>query len=256
MTLFDALVDDAGLFPPTSLHMSDALARHRADLAGHNPLLTHRFLCPTSRLDELRRHDPGPIRLGLIVDTPVLPPLDRLTIDLVEACLAPGETIGALAARLRPPAPLFVEVPPAEIARVVKTARRHGLKVRCGGLTADAFPTPHELGEFVRLCVENGIRFKATAGLHHAVRHPDPTLGVYRHGFLNLVLATCAAVEGRDPAHLLELGDRAELVRLARAVPEETAGRARSLLVGYGSCNTRAPVEDLQALGLVPVGKG
>ena len=31
MTLYTALVDDAGLFPPTSLHLSEALERHKRD---------------------------------------------------------------------------------------------------------------------------------------------------------------------------------------------------------------------------------
>ncbi|MGH9008457.1 MAG: hypothetical protein ACRDYF_01260, partial [Acidimicrobiia bacterium] len=52
--LLAALVDDAGLFPPESLPMADALARHRADEAAGYPMLSHRFLCPASRIGELR----------------------------------------------------------------------------------------------------------------------------------------------------------------------------------------------------------
>src|SRR5690606_33764972 len=52
--LMTGLVDDAGLFPPTSLAMADALARHRRDQAAGSPVLTHRFLCPASRITELR----------------------------------------------------------------------------------------------------------------------------------------------------------------------------------------------------------
>ncbi|MER7211351.1 hypothetical protein [Streptosporangium sp. NPDC000239] len=242
MTLFDALVDDAGLFPPTALPMARALARHRADLAAGSPVLTHRFLCAASRIGELREHLDHPIRLGLVLDTPDLPPLDGLDVELVEV---PGRVVdlGDLKARL------FVEVTPAQLP--FDPPQGVGLKVRCGGTVATAFPSAQDLGAFISHCVERGIPFKATAGLHNAVRHFDPALGVDRHGFLNLVLAVCAAVDGRDPAAVLGSTDVGELVRLAREVSEDVATRARQLLVSYGSCSTSTPIEDLRALGLI-----
>ncbi|GAA2872699.1 hypothetical protein GCM10010517_33150 [Streptosporangium fragile] len=252
--LFRRLVDDAGLFPPTALPMAEALERHRGDLAGGEPVLTHRFLCPATRLAELREHLTFPIRLGLILDTPDVPPLGDLTVELVETRRAPGETPAAVSARLADRlagARLFVEVPPGEVAALPRDAAGHGLKFRCGGLTADAFPTAGDLGAAIAYCAEHGVPFKATAGLHHAVRHFDPSLGVDRHGFLNLVLAVCAAVAGHDPVPVLTLTDVGELTRLARAVPDGTAARARELLVSYGSCSTSTPVEDLRVLGLI-----
>ncbi|MFJ2030816.1 hypothetical protein [Streptosporangium sp. NPDC087985] len=240
--LFHGLVDDAGLFPPTGLPMAEALRRHRADLAGGSPVLTHRFLCLASRLPELRAHLDFPIRLGLILDTPDVPPLDDLTVELVEVP-------GGRAVALDIPARQFVEVTAAQLPLDVPPGV--GLKIRCGGLTAAAFPTAHELGSFIAYCAGHGIPFKATAGLHNAVRHFHPALGADRHGFLNLVLAVCAAVEGGDPVPVLKTTDVGELVRLAQAVPDGTAERARRLLVSYGSCSTSTPIEDLQALGLI-----
>ncbi|WP_250575014.1 hypothetical protein [Nonomuraea sediminis] len=238
-TLFNALVDDAGLFPPTSLPVDQALERHRHDQERAHPVLTHRFLCPTSRLDALRRSESVPDRIGLIVDTPELPDFSDLPVDFVET----------RSAELRAPAGvrLFLEVPP----RVAGLPEGAGLKVRCGGLTADAFPPVERLGGFIRFCVDNDIPFKATAGLHNAVRHFDPSLGVDRHGFLNLVLGVCEAVERRDPATVLRTTDVGHLVRLAHAVPEDTAKRARQLLVSYGSCSTSTPIEDLTTLGII-----
>lgn len=244
MRLFHALVDDAGLFPPTALPMAEALRRHRADLAEGDPVLTHRFLCPAGRLPELRAHLNGlPIRLGLILDTPDLPPVADLDVELIEVPVGRAVPSGGPAARR------FVEVaagrPPAD------PPPGAGLKIRCGGTVAAAFPSAADLGAFITHCAARGLPFKATAGLHNAVRRLDPALGTYRHGFLNLVLAVCAAVEGRDPVPVLSATDAGELVRLARAVPDDTAGRARELLVSYGSCSTRTPVEDLRALGLI-----
>ncbi|MET8050402.1 hypothetical protein ABZU75_22670 [Streptosporangium sp. NPDC005286] len=253
--LFRGLVDDAGLFPPTGLPMTEALERHRNDLAGNDPVLTHRFLCPAGRLAELRDHLTFPIRLGLIMDTPALPPLDGLAVELVEVRQAPDETPQAVSERLADGLPagarLFVEVPLDGRGPLPRDGSGPGLKFRCGGLTADAFPSAVDLGALIAHCAEYGVPFKATAGLHNAVRHFDSALGVDRHGFLNLVLAVCAAAEGRDPVPVLKLTDVGELVRLARAVPQETATRARKLLVSYGSCSTSTPIEDLTALGLV-----
>lgn|GEM_PF-385570 len=254
-TLFRQLVDDAGLFPPTGLPMAEALERHRNDLAGNDPVLTHRFLCPAGRLGELRDHLTFPIRLGLILDTPDIPPFEDVAVELVEVRQTPGETPGAvwerLAGRLPGGARLFVEVPFGDHGSLPRDGEGPGLKFRCGGLTAGAFPSAADLGALIAHCARHGVPFKATAGLHNAVRHFDPALGVDRHGFLNLVLAVCAAVEDRDPVPVLKLTDVGELTRLAQAVPADTSARARELLVSYGSCDTHTPIEDLVALGLI-----
>ncbi|MGW3346543.1 hypothetical protein ACWDA3_24790 [Nonomuraea rubra] len=251
MNLYTALVDDAGLFPPTSLHMDEALARNQRDLERGDDVLTHRFLCPASRLERLRGKDYRPRRIGLIADTSTLPDWGDLPVDYVEMKLPPDTSVEELAGRLelRAGVRLFAEVPPRKMS--VDVPDGVGLKVRCGGTTADAFPPVEHLGQFIRSCVESGIPFKASAGLHHAVRHFDPSLGVDRHGFLNLLLGVCEAVEGRDPAPVLRTTDVGHLVRMATAVQEDTARRARQLMVSYGSCSTSTPIDDLRTLGLI-----
>lgn len=253
MTLYTALVDDAGLFPPTSLHLSEALERHKRDEERGSRVLTHRFLCPASKLDRLRDEPYRPRRIGVILDTPELPDLTDLPVDMAEAKLPPGRTVEEsareLQRRLPPGVRLFVEVAPAKF--VPDVPEGVGLKVRCGGERAEAFPPVEALGAFIRFCVAGDIPFKATAGLHHAVRHFDPSLGVDRHGFLNLLMAVCEAVENRDPVPVLRTTDVGQLVRMARAVPEEVAKRARQALVSYGSCSTTAPLDDLRTLGLI-----
>ncbi|MEO3874492.1 hypothetical protein ABGB18_37360 [Nonomuraea sp. B12E4] len=251
MNIYTALIDDAGLFPPTSLHMDEALDRNRRDLERGSPVLTHRFLCPASRLDRLRGMSFRPRRIGLIADTTRLPSFDDLPVDFVEARLPPDSSVEGLAGTFDLPANvrLFVEVEPRKLGITVPVGV--GLKVRCGGSNAEAFPAVEHLAGFIRHCVEHDIPFKATAGLHHAVRHFDPSLGVDRHGFLNLVLAVCEAVDGRDPVPVLRSTDVGHLVRLAQAVAADTAKRARRLLVSYGSCSTSTPLEDLHTLGLI-----
>lgn len=68
--LLESLIDDAGLFPPTALDMPAAVQRHRCDQQAGEPMLTHRFLCPASRLEQLQAElvETEHVRLGLITD--------------------------------------------------------------------------------------------------------------------------------------------------------------------------------------------
>jgi hypothetical protein len=116
-------------------------------------------------------------------------------------------------------------------------------KIRCGG---ERVPSVDELAAFVRGCRERALPFKATAGLHHAVRRDGA------HGFLNLLAATAfdeAALEEEDPA-AFTLGESAFTWRDHLAGPGEIA-QARELFVGFGSCSFFEPVDELKALGLL-----
>lgn len=279
--LFEALVDDAGLFPPEQLPMDAALARHRADQHGAHPMLTHRFLCPASRLSELRSVlAPGDlVVLALILDTGLDglgPALDEaasepgLHLELVEVPLpSDGDPAGAarraLPALAEVRAPVYLEPPRgpgwldaievvAGWAEKEDSPDRRGLKVRCGGVRAELFPSPGELASFVCACWEAGVSFKATAGLHHAVRAADERTGFIHHGFLNLLLAAARAAAGAaegDVAGVLAATGASALVAEARSMPAEQARAARSLFVAYGSCSTSEPLADVLALGLL-----
>lgn len=66
------LIDDAGLFPPASLSMEEAVAGHRESLSGENGWLLGRFICPASRLSELHKRLPdedpaAPWRVSVIL---------------------------------------------------------------------------------------------------------------------------------------------------------------------------------------------
>jgi len=289
--LLAALVDDAGLFPPEQLPMAEALARHRADEAAGHPMLTHRFLCPASRLGELRKElasagprdvgggqagsnvqassrRTGPLRLGVIADTGV----DGLAAVQAEVTAEPAvalETVevaapsaGAVTAALDAVAgvetAVFVEGPrdPGWVATLA--ARRgpgglRGAKVRCGGATADMFPSPEELAAFLCACADGAVTFKATAGLHGAVRRRDEATGFVHHGFVNLLAATARAAAkapAADVAGALASTDGRALVAELQGLPERTVVLTRSLFRAYGSCSTSEPREEAAALGL------
>ncbi len=129
-----------------------------------------------------------------------------------------------------------------------------GAKVRCGGARAELFPSPEELATFVCACFEHGVPFKATAGLHGAVRHRDDQTGFVHHGFLNLVLAAARAAAGTpvdQVAEVLASTDGPALADEARAVSGRELAAARLLFRAYGSCSTSEPVEEAAALGLL-----
>ena len=279
MNLLAGLVDDAGLFPPESLAMAEALARPRADEEAGHPMLSHRFLCPAGRLGELRTEwagltrggDEGPLRLGVILDTG----LDGLDVALTEIASDPAlalemleipapsaEAVDATLEALTGFEPAaFLEGPRSPewvkaVGAVNQPGRLRGAKVRCGGARADLFPSPEELAAFVCACFEHGVPFKATAGLHGAGRHTDPETGFVHHGFLNLLLAAVAAAMGAsvdDVATVLATTDGQALAAEARGISGRSLSAARLLFRAYGSCSTSEPLEEAAALGLLGV---
>lgn len=290
--LLRGLVDDAGLFPPTALPMRWALERHREDQRASHPMHTGRFLCPASRWTEFREalEETDRIDVGLIVDTEealaeaAADGDPRVRVAHYEAKV-PGVDIGKTARYLRAVAgaaspkrkglfaradarpsprseagrPVYVELDRGRSGRdsVAELAGAPGLgaKVRCGGTKTEAFPSPDELSAFIAACVEHAVPFKATAGLHHAVLYTDPDTGFRHFGYLNLLLATAAAVAGDGPNRVrgtLVIGDPDELTARIRGIDRGTAARTRELFHSYGSCSTRSPVTDARGLGLLP----
>jgi hypothetical protein len=116
-------------------------------------------------------------------------------------------------------------------------------KLRCGGARV---PSVDEIGVFVRRCRDEGMRFKATAGLHHAL----PTNG--EHGFLNLL---AAGVFGDEEEMLgtrdIEL-DSESFRANGRAASADACRRVRrELFATIGSCSFSEPVGELKALGIL-----
>ncbi|WP_119727020.1 hypothetical protein [Thermomonospora amylolytica] len=274
--LFARIVDDAALFPPARAAMDDALRDHRA--AEGDPLVG-RFLCPASRLAELRRHlvPEDLIDLVVIADTGLegLPEAletarrePRVRLCGLEIAPDPdadqARAAAVMVARLPGGIGCHIEVRQTtgwrETLDRLAAARSRGLplgaKLRTGG-RADAppggeyGPSPGEVAAFLAACAERGLPVKCTAGLHHAVRHVDPGSGLVHHGFLNLVVAACRCVTGRGALEeAVAATDARTLAEEAAGVDETTARAARDLLVAFGSCDIRTPRADLIELGL------
>jgi hypothetical protein len=165
----------------------------------------------------------------------------------------------------------FFEVPvDAELERRVGAIALVGgsAKVRTGGVTPGAFPGPEDLARFIGSCDDAGIAFKATAGLHHAVR------GSYRltyeagspespmYGFLNVCLAGAlvrsgAALEevadalGESSADAFQFREDALTWRQRTIGTTPLAEMRQRLFRSFGSCAIGEPIDELAKLRLL-----
>ena len=125
-----------------------------------------------------------------------------------------------------------------------------------------AYPSPDDVAAFVDAAVRQRVRFKATAGLHHPIRHFNAAAGVKMHGFLNLLFASVFATVGTDEQTLTACIADEDPQRFqfdaaglrwhgASASTAHIEAARREAFAGYGSCSFSEPVEDLQALGLL-----
>ncbi len=138
-----------------------------------------------------------------------------------------------------------------------------GLKIRCGGTEPEAFPSTEHVARALAAARDAGVRFKATAGLHHPLRHYDDEIGTMMHGFLNVFAAAALAhAEGLD-ARALRRVLKEEDARHFQFAPDALAwrGHAASLddvghareafAISFGSCSFEEPMDDLRAMGLL-----
>lgn len=280
--LLEGLVDYAGLFPPAALAMPEAVARYAAYRAGPHRAMLGRFVVPVARLGELAEaaRPEAPWPLAVLADAADAAALDafaaahagRFVPDTVETRAADLPGIWRAAAAFDERFTVFVEIPTAEDpAPLVRELAARGLraKIRTGGVTPEAFPSPSQVLRFLAECARHGVPLKATAGLHHPLRGeypltyaPDSARGTM-YGFLNLFLAAALLYDGADEAELealLEERDPAAIVVEAGAlawrghrVTTDEIARARAAFAGsFGSCSFEEPLQDLGALHLLP----
>lgn len=256
--LLERLIDHAALFPPASLPMDAAIEADRRARACGEAWILDRFICPATRLHELPE-DPPP--LSVVFDGEPSADPSSLPIELVEAR---GATLQRIRDVFGQEPKVFVELAVGdglEPALAGLSNAGAGAKLRCGGLTADAFPSVREVARFACACEEIGLPWKATAGLHHPVRHVDPGTGFHMHGFLNLLAAAAFADEGEEAVAAIvaeedpvafTADDREFGLHGFRADADAVARMRSERLVAYGSCSFSEPVEDLTALGILP----
>jgi hypothetical protein len=296
MEALRGLVDYAGLFPPAQLDLPQATDEYRIARTGSHAWMLGRFIVPLAVLAanaELLRDVPLSViveggsdrsswaeRIAAAVAGVARLHMQGARVELLEVPLprafaeneAATEALRSLRQMLQSnkvaDLTTHVELPRDAgwtrlLERTLPELARLGLhaKVRCGGVTAAAFPSVDELATFLASTCAAGVAFKATAGLHHPIRHRDASTGFMMHGFLNLLAgaalapivdaATLRAVIGEEDAVAFSLSSSGLRWR-DHHVDEETLIRTRrDRFVSYGSCSFDEPVDDLITMGVL-----
>ncbi len=312
--LMSGLVDYAGLFPPAKLPMEKAVAAYAEVLAGEEAWMLGRFVVPVSRLDEFsaaadrhlpRGQDVDLWPLSVLSDDPdrdldlifafndrhsrrqaghavidameIKPPAD-CGVDASRLGAFIESTLDIMAQGVFP----FFELPvqqgegPVDLRGPIAAlaGADAGAKIRTGGVTPEAIPSAKSVAAFLHACHAADVPFKATAGLHHAIRAEHPLAyepgcprGVM-HGYLNVfvsaVVLHALRVDGATTEKiLLESDPRAfvfedhELRWRGVHVDVDRVQLARDeFALSYGSCSFQEPLADLRGLGaLEPAGE-
>lgn len=270
-------MDDAAVFPPGLASWPDAVTAHSAYRHSTWSAAIGPLLVPVDGVDGLLAALDGvpglpvPLEVGL-VSRPgaaaagsarrALEDGGRVRVVAVELPLVPHDDVagtwGALANggvavwwELDPGTDLDPQLDAVAAARPRPGAG--GAKLRTGGSDAAAVASAHLLAGFLTGCAARGLPFKLTAGLHHALRGPDPVTGGVTHGVLNVLHATRAAARGGDARTVAEALERTDAARLAaevRAWTRTDRQQVRAAWASFGCCGVLDPLGELDDLGV------
>jgi hypothetical protein len=251
------LIDYAGLFPPASLPLAEALANFARYAVGDDQWMLGRFIVPIGRLPHITDTmmqpftEANPLHLSLLSgDMAGELPLwqsfcerynGRITTTLLETRLPLTDRItptlknnAQLLANAGFTMRIFYELPfnadwDTRLSEVIQaiadynrdTGDNAGFKLRCGGVEPHMFPTPAQIARAIRLCQDADVTMKCTAGLHHPIRHFNEEVSTKMHGFINVfgagILAAAHNLPTDDIQRIIEEEDAAQFVFSADA---------------------------------------
>lgn len=271
------LIDYAGLYPPAGLDITSAVRNYLCYSQSKDSFMLGRFVVDINRLSELRDiagSSIGDLRLSIIASPAtqwdVLPALlgEGFLVDSIEVRVEQSSEIEHIVRQIPTGMTTYFEIPifsakPETLDAIPSGAR---VKLRTGGLVAEAFPPSEDIANILQALAIRRISFKATAGLHHPIRSckpftyaPDSPTGMM-HGFLNLFLAATLLYYGGPIGasnDLLHEEDRGSFSISSGAIGWRsfswTADQIRTVrkefAISFGSCSFEEPVHDLESLG-------
>ncbi|PSQ63410.1 MAG: hypothetical protein BRD25_04535 [Bacteroidetes bacterium QH_1_61_8] len=148
-------------------------------------------------------------------------------------------------------------------AQAVPARSTVGLKMRCGGAEPKDVPSLEHAAALITACRDAGVPFKATAGLHHPIRHYDDGLDTEMHGFINIFAASVLAAEHRldaDQVRAILAEDAANNFRFEKeafswkelgASIEGIRHTRQHLALSFGSCSFEEPIDHLRDLDML-----
>lgn len=283
------IIDYAGLFPPARLTMDDAVREYARYRQSEDKDLLGRFILPSSRLDEfssasrsfLSTDGSAHWHLSAIVSPGNDADIDAISefnaeqsgiaVDAIEMPVHSESEIEWAATHFGKSFALFLEPQLAAdcdalLGSIAKS--QSNAKLRTGGVVPSAIPHAALVLRFIDSCARLNLPFKATAGLHHAIRghYPltyerDAPRGVM-FGYLNVFLVAAFRRAGLAQPYLLELlqegdassikFDDAGVTWRGNVVDSQCLAETRkSLAVSFGSCSFTEPVDEARQLHLI-----
>ncbi len=300
--LLDSTLDYAGLFPPASLDMRSAIRTYSAALSSKDRWMLSRLIVPVSRFPEFvleadaylpRVGETGGVEpwvLSVLIasasDRQIVADLERIEhfnsrmedrefsqvygralIDTVETKATTPTEIDRALEYVPDEIFAYFEMPVESDPRGMIAAMASldaGAKIRTGGITAAAHPEPSQVARFLKACRMAEVPFKATAGLHHPLRHLAKDVGCKQFGFLNVFLAGVLLWEHEDMSETelesLLVEERAEAFDVSptgiawkdRGIRHDRIAVARERFAhSFGSCSFDEPLADLRTMKLL-----
>lgn len=241
------VIDYAGMFPPASLALAEAVRNYASYVTGADAWMLGRFVCFASQLSQLDAYvdlfdKNAPLKISALgAKNPALKDFEteldktrqhikafnlkwgaRGGVDALEFVL-PDQPFKTISSRLLEQdglessqgLSLFLEIPfnsqwSNNLPHILDACARQGIgfKLRTGGVIASAFPTSAQLARAILACKERDVPMKCTAGLHHPLRRYDASVRTEMHGFVNVFAAAILAhARELDAATLQELLD-------------------------------------------------
>jgi hypothetical protein len=194
--LLAGLFDYAGLFPPASQSLEDALASYARYSASRDGWMLGRFVVPAAQLDAVSaaavRHLPtgdatASWRFSALGGSDPQTDAAQVSafngrhadaahgaaiVDTFELKVTSVEDVRSARAWASRGFEVYCEVPlGVDTERLLDAIAHAGLhaKLRMGGTTVGSVPQADAVAEFLCGCVTRGVVSKATAGLHHAL---------------------------------------------------------------------------------------
>lgn len=286
------IIDYAGLFPPARLRMDDAVREFARYETGENRDLLGRFILPASQLHEFAaaahsfindRRDRW--RLSTIVspgkdaDREEIAQFNHLhataergfVIDAIEMPVTSPLEVDWAVRSFGQDFAIFLEPTDAEnaaplLAVIAKSGAK--AKLRTGGVVPSAIPSAATVMQFIDACANLSLPFKATAGLHHALRgdypltyEPDAPRGIM-FGYLNIFLVAAFHIAGLPESalfDLLEENDSSSITfdesgvwwRGNFAGESHLTATRKTLAVSFGSCSFTEPVDEATSMSFI-----
>jgi hypothetical protein len=282
--LMSGMIDYAGLFPPAALDMKSVVRNYSDYISGDNSWALGGLIVPAARLVEfidafnevccgerektwllsvLGSDDPedNATRISGFTQGAIL-------IDAVEMKAATPDEAEKLLSGLPDGLIPYVEFPPSKASEMLPLLARNGAraKIRLGGLTAEAIPDCATVAQFLIACADAQVPFKATAGLHHAIRDSYPLTyepgspSATMHGFVNVFLAAAQAWIGKEEKAVIATleEDSAKEFHFTEnnicwhkdaLTVSQIGTMRRDFGIDFGSCSFEEPIEEVTALG-------